>query len=482
MKYGDLENQMRDTLANASASVDTDVLIANLGLPIDPVPSASKKPIWLIGALLGLLLLSGIFAWTYLSGLSDKTTHSSTITNSLNEGNNKSSATIIANGENEENLESKYTQKEEVEEEKISEASTIYQSKTAAQTNQNRSTNTIAKRENQLVATAHTVDNTSSSKSVLINNMNAAKHNPQTSINNTSAASTVSPALTTNGQIKELTETLTRGSIPEVAILERSVYEVAPLNERDDIPEPECPSFSNKSSWKFSLLAEAGYMIPSKELNGQNSVFDMRSQNEESKEGMQFGLHGILRQKNKPWYIRAGLAYTRIAEQMNEEYMYTELDTTFGIISITQSQSGDTITAIYGDVITETTYSGRSRKHYYLHLWDVPVAFGYEKGITESLYLGGEIGANLNIRTGGSGSIFRDINEYDDFSEVASSNTSVGMSYFGGVHLGYRLSNRLSIRLSARMRYYPKYFDTNNLGVTQRYKLTGLHAGYVYSF
>ena len=37
---------------------------------------------------------------------------------------------------------------------------------------------------------------------------------------------------------------------------------------------------------------------------------------------------------------------------MNLEYSYIKRDTTQGIISITVSQTGDTITTIYGDIIT----------------------------------------------------------------------------------------------------------------------------------
>jgi len=234
------------------------------------------------------------------------------------------------------------------------------------------------------------------------------------------------------------------------------------------------------------LLAEIGVMKPMKELEysgaDSDSIFTLRELNENSKEAIQLGLHAKISKGSNPLYVRGGIAYTRIAEQMNESYDYTEQDTMRGLVSITTSMSGDTVTAIYGDIISETRFIGRTVKHYFLHLWDLPIAVGYELPVGGSFYVGGEVGAQFNVRTSGSGFIFRDVNDYADLSEVTTKETKVGMSYFGGLHFGKHLNKRSSIQLSARFRYYPSKFSTVDPDVEQRYNLAGLHAGYVWRF
>lgn len=479
MKYTDFEKHIKNTFTDASASVDTDALLAGLSLPIIPEPQSKKKGyIWIYG-IIGLLLISS--AYLLWSSQSDQSSHTASVNNITSPQNStNSNNTYKANAINR-SIESTTVQNNESNN-KTQELSSekVILSKSEISNQQLNSTN-IAREE-----IVNPTKNNFDKSQFIVSKETESKQtiNQFVGQNTLQIASDVTSANDIVLVDKEMVavENQKRDKLELLEELPRQVYEVAPLAVRNDIPEPECPSFSKKSSWTIAAMIEGGYMFPQKDLSGESEVLQMRESFESSKEGLELGIHGILRKKNKPWYVRAGISYTRIAEQMRESYMYTERDTSYGIISITQSQSGDTITAIYGDVITETTFSGMSTRHYYLHLWDVPLVFGYEYNISPRLYAGAEIGANLNIRTGGSGLIFRDVNLYDDFGEVASSNTSVGMSYLGGLHLGYRLDNKSSLRLSARMRYYPSSFKTNIADIDQKYQLLGAHLGYVRHF
>ena len=78
-------------------------------------------------------------------------------------------------------------------------------------------------------------------------------------------------------------------------------------------------------------------------------------------------------------------------------YSYTRKDTTQGIISVTVSQTGDTITYIYGDIIQERKISGNKTKYYSISLLDLPMAIGAEKRFG-SWFAGVEAGLSLNNR------------------------------------------------------------------------------------
>jgi hypothetical protein len=80
------------------------------------------------------------------------------------------------------------------------------------------------------------------------------------------------------------------------------------------------------------------------------------------------------------WGVSTGLHYSRITERMNLQYTYLRSDTTQGIISINGFlKTGDTITTIYGDIITQTRITGTTKSHYTLSTFDIPLSLFYEK-------------------------------------------------------------------------------------------------------
>jgi hypothetical protein len=245
-----------------------------------------------------------------------------------------------------------------------------------------------------------------------------------------------------------------------------------------------CPTFSSRHKWYIELIPEIGYFRPLKTLENttgeQNSVFDLRNKNEKTLEGIQAALYLQLRKQKSPFYLKAGLSYARLTEKMQLDYSYTKLDTTRGIISVTVSQTGDTVTTIIGDIITESKLSGKKVAHHSFSLYDIPVAIGYEKKMGRwSLGIEGGVMLNLSMQASGS-TLVSDTS----FVSVAPNQyrTNVGLSYFGGLSVG-RDFNRLGrIYLAARARFIPNTFTIDTQRFRQSYNFVGLHLGYVYTF
>ena len=132
-----------------------------------------------------------------------------------------------------------------------------------------------------------------------------------------------------------------------------------PFISRDKIV---CPTFSNNGKLYLEIIPEVGVFLPIKKLENKstevNNVFNQRNSGEKSLEGINAGLYLKLSKEKSPFYIKAGLSWSRLSEKMPLTYSYTRKDTTQGIISVTVSQTGDTITYIYGDIIQERKISG----------------------------------------------------------------------------------------------------------------------------
>lgn len=247
-----------------------------------------------------------------------------------------------------------------------------------------------------------------------------------------------------------------------------------------------CPTFSSRHRWYIELIPEIGYFRPLKTLENttgeQNNVFDLRNKNEKTLEGIQAALYLQLRKQKSPLYLKAGLSYARLTEKMQLDYSYTKLDTSRGIISVTVSQTGDTVTTIIGDIVTESKLSGKKVAHHSFSLYDIPVAIGYEKKMGMWSF-GIEGGVMLNLSMQASGSTLT-----TDTSFVAldaSPNqyrTNVGLSYFGGLNVGRDFHRIGRIYLSARARFIPNTFTADAQRFRQSYNFVGLHLGYVYTF
>ncbi len=247
-----------------------------------------------------------------------------------------------------------------------------------------------------------------------------------------------------------------------------------------------CPDFSNRSRLLIDIIPEAGLFIPSKKLENTsvegNSIFDLRKKDEKSLEGINAGLYLRLRKEKSPFYIKAGVSYSKLTERMDLKYAYTRKDTTQGVISITVSQTGDTITTIYGDIITDRKISGNKVRHYSFSMIDMPVALGVEKEFG-SWTAGLEAGAvfNLSLRT--SGTILASDTSFVA-ADLPSANfrQSLGVSYFAGVTLGKDIFRAGRLYLAARARFMPDAFSGDQNRIKQSYNFFGINAGYIYTF
>ncbi|GEM_PF-2763201 len=263
--------------------------------------------------------------------------------------------------------------------------------------------------------------------------------------------------------------------------------EIGVLESERLLPKPVvCPSF-RKPRWAFDLIPEVGLIVPLKNLSINNEeasdIFNMRSEDENSLEGITMAIHARARPLKKQFYFKLGIAYTRISERMNLTTKWVVQDTTVGIISITQSQSGDTITTIYGDIITETEYFNTSRDHYFLHLVDVPIAIGYHRPIGKGWKLGLEGGIHLNVAFLSRGKLLEGSGE-DSFTQLPAEGRfrkRIGFSHYVGLTLEKKISTRSSIFVSPRIRYFAGSFTPASYDIRQSYALAGLHVGYIHT-
>ncbi|MFM2393109.1 MAG: hypothetical protein RLZZ546_1091, partial [Bacteroidota bacterium] len=162
-------------------------------------------------------------------------------------------------------------------------------------------------------------------------------------------------------------------------------------------------------------------------------------------------------------------------------YEYVKKDTVQGIISMTVSQSGDTITVIYGDIVKETLYKGVNNRVHYFHMFDFPIAVGYDFPFGE-WDLGLELGVNFNMGMRPKGEILNTPSSYVSISESGAYKTQIGLSYIAGLNLSKEIGARSKVYLSLRSRIIPTSFTNTNYDIQQKFTNVGLHLGYLWRF
>jgi hypothetical protein len=266
-------------------------------------------------------------------------------------------------------------------------------------------------------------------------------------------------------------------------------YSIGKVNSMNEMKfkskEIICPTFGKRSNIVLSLIPEIGYFIPKKKLEVKqpdlpNGVFSLRYDNEQSLEGISVGAHLKVSRNDLPYYIKGGVVMSRIAEKMRLSYTTIKRDTTIGIISITKSPSGDTITTIYGPIIKETETSGINTKHYYLHLFDIPVSIGIEQKIG-GFKLNAEVGAAFNVGLSSTGNILTTDDKYEDVKQGGRFRSSIGINYFGSFGVEMPVNEKLSLQANLRGRYLPTDFTRADGTISQRYNTIGVNIGMVYS-
>lgn len=247
-----------------------------------------------------------------------------------------------------------------------------------------------------------------------------------------------------------------------------------------------CPSFRKKNKFQIELIPEIGLFLPIKKLENltgeTNSTYSLREQNEKSLEGINAGLYIQLRQEKRPIYFKVGLTWSKLTEKMPLQYSYSRKDTTQGIISITYSQTGDTITTIIGDVITERRLSGNKTKHHQISLIDLPLGVGFEKNFGR-WFASVEGGVLVNLSMHSKGNILvSDTSFVDVNTPVDHFKPGLGLSYFGGILFGRDIYKGGRLFIAARARFLPDPFNMDTNRIRQSYNFMGVNLGYVWSF
>ena len=505
MKYLDFEKHIKKELGNSSEPVQMDALLNSLNLG-DQKPKRKGFAFWML--LPFLLLLGSLITFNFMGNESFVENTATTPSELID--NQDDIHTPVQTSLNKENKEENSTNNISIASENA-EITLTTLSESSNQESQNALAQGKNKNYKQLQNVSTGIQSTLVEKETqnvqIADDLNTEFSNPANSSTSTSnATSSNSDDLLNNSYLKRVEQEVERStnasantpilvaSEEEVMIsrAEISVQDLSTstafLDDREidgnmfSRMKINCPSFDN-SGWHMALIPEVGIFKPFKTLENiasdESAAFNERLNSESTLEGLEIGLYGMLVRDKLPLYLKAGVSYSRISERMDLQYEYVELDTTVGIISTTISGNGDTITHIYGDIVTETTYKGSNRQHHYIHLFDFPVSVGY------TTYLGGldigiEAGVRVNFMTRATGNLLTSQREYTNLSLNRLFKNRVGVSYFGGLMIGRNFGKFGDIYIAPRFTYFPSDFNNQNNNVRQRYFNIGLNAGVVY--
>jgi hypothetical protein len=311
-------------------------------------------------------------------------------------------------------------------------------------------------------------------ESSYISSKNADKSNTRMANKTTKSTSATNFTVPTNPTTKEV-----QGMMFQLPLLARkdqnslsTLYGFKPKRRK-----VECPTFQNKRKVLFFIQPEIGISSPIKSLEEKiidnSEVTALRKENEKPLEGLHAALYAGVHLGRSPFYVKTGFAYSRLAERMDLSYNTTRMDTTFGIISVTQSQSGDTLTVIYGNIITERTVSGQKIKHYYHHLYDIPLCVGYQYPLTPRLMLGVEVGLVFNVGLRPKGEILTTPTEFAPVNPILYER-SLGLGWRAGLDVEYALTGKISLGLNARFNGFTRSFSNEIATYNQNYLVPGV--------
>lgn len=256
----------------------------------------------------------------------------------------------------------------------------------------------------------------------------------------------------------------------------------APLFSQQELP---CPTFGKPSGLRFSLLAEGGVIQPLRNLQDKGTepgdVFALRDNNESAIPGYHLGVFGKVEKLGIPLYLRTGLVYEKNYGRINLTYSTIERDTMRGLISVTTNNVGDTITYIYGNIVTETEVDRQTKRYHSFQTWEVPVIIGFTSPYNGFLFHA-EAGIFFNISNHQQGSILTDTDTFTDIDQNLLFQDQLGISYMFGFMMEKPINTNAGIYLSLNYRYIPRDFSISTNPISQKYQLLGLNVGYRWSF
>lgn len=438
MKFSVFEKQIQQTLYNREEPLDTDSLIWKI------FQKEEKKrriiPFWWI--ITGVVMCTGIIMSFYFS---------------------QTNAISVVNTNGEKNVSGKNI---EVDGELSTSNSVVHEETKNSVVEPNDGTNTTMKKP------FTDFDKNVSASSFVSSGISES--------NNTKSESSYPLSLHQNNSIfSENQKNEVSKNISGFPFLNTEIHQVVALNRF--FPKKrkvECPSFSLKKKWRFFIQPDAGVSKPQKTLqerlpdNSQVTAF--RKEHEKTIEGIHAGVQAGLFLGKSPFYASAGFSYTRISEKLDLVYNYTELDTTYGIVSITKSENGDTVTVIYGDIVTEKSTKGQKIKHHYFHLLDIPLIFGYQYDLSNRWSLGISGGVILNVGLRTNGQVLSTLNDFKPI-EKDKYHTTLGLGYRCGVDVEYAMTPSFAFGINTRLTGYGKSFSSPYSNFRQNYLIPGIH-------
>jgi len=481
MQYQEFEKGLKGTFHNAETTVDMTALLEGI---YANKPKKDRKVIWLwfgffaILAIAGTIALNKIISNNHTELTFDSANSLVAVKSSESPNTNEGKATLINSNETPEKIESPIA------------LETSEKTKVNINSKSNLENNTIQLKTKEQISAYPATQNESTLYENLIQSQGiTAPSIKKINISDSAINSKVEELNTqksfdlASGKLNNENRSLIGLNLLDSR--ENSLMHKRLLPVKDYV---DCPTFKNSVRWVVDIIPEAGFILPIKALDnnsvGSNEIFEKRAMEETPLEGLQVGLYARVRPESKPYYIKFGASYTRVSERMKLDVNWTESDTTQGIISITESQDGDTLTVIWGDIVTETEFSRKSTDHYFLKMIDIPVAVGYTQSIGHGWRAGIEGGVQFNISVSSSGKLYESTgqNSYTDLPAAGRFESNVGISFFGGLTFEKAISNNGAIYFSPRFRYFPKKFTPASYSVSQGYQFAGIHAGYIHSF
>lgn len=488
MKYLDFEKHIKKELEGSKETVQMDALLASLNLGKEPAKPKGFA-IWMIIPI--LLLALSVFAWKYMDSSNHGSLDSylteevSTSTESENEKNAFETLAISENDNSKINTNNHNEKNEDLNKSNKSPITTSNNtSKENIKSTEKSTKDNIIPPTSPTFNSTQSANNSRSSNTTLSNETTADDTFHELDVSSEESGSTLQSD-SKGYMVKKIDSKISR-ALMTVTDLDENTYSLEGDNKVDDElfsrMKINCPSFNN-AGWHMALIPEVGIFMPHKTLSNESLeqplAYTERKESESTLEGLELGLYGMIVRDNVPFYLKAGISYSRISERMNLKYDYTVKDTTLGIISTTVSDNGDTITHVYGDIVSETTFTGSSKNHYYIHLFDVPVSIGYTTYIA-GLDVGIEGGVKINFMTRGTGQLLASQKDYKNLSLDRQFKNRIGLSYFGGLMIGRNFGRFGDFYLAPRFTYYPHEFNSANNPITQKYFTIGLNAGFVY--
>lgn len=267
--------------------------------------------------------------------------------------------------------------------------------------------------------------------------------------------------------------------LSDIEAEDRTIIELGANNKT----QLACPEFGSEK-WRLAIIPEIGYEQNIKSLSSADvelqDILALRQDNESTLEGYQFALY-LKGEHRSGIYIKGGASYSRFTERLSLQRTFTELDTTIGVVSVTKNQNCDTLTTIFGEIVTETEVSENRRIHYNLSSIDIPLAVGYgfNAGV---INFDLELGAMFNLQTSSSGRLFTEINDLESLENNNRFERTLGLGFFGSVLVRRELQNGSAVYIGPRFEYRPNDYSTQFNPFRQRYNAIGLYAAYVHRF